>query len=172
MTRILIGFAMAVVLALTSGAQSKATEFTFQKVKSEKARMSVEMPGQPEESKTDRGEIFEVKPSLFFTYHVEYLDITDPVIIAMDKSELMKRFRDLIDMDKTIAMDKERSLGDAKVPGREFRVKTSPVADLRVRLYCTEKRMYVLYVEAVNDEDALDSKDADRFFDSFEITAK
>jgi len=175
MTRILIGFAMAVVLALTSGAQAKALELTFQKLVSEEARIIVKMPGEAKEEKQENGGLkFVVIPSTSTKYWVQYtdLDLEESDLSGQDKQTLLKRFQDSFREGTSVSKEKELSLGDNKIPGREFTMELIPNCFVRVQVFLEGKRLFFLCVMSVADEDYLNGNDADTFFDSFEITAK
>jgi hypothetical protein len=146
----------------------------FKKFESEEGRYSVEIPGKIKQGAIKAGEGMKEyaavgePPGGERVFWVSYLDFKPEGLRGRPPQALMKTYRDGLRKDKTIEADKEITLGDRKVPGRDYRLQAEEKFFVRERLYWDGIRCYRLYVGSP-DKGFLDSKAANRFFDSFKI---
>lgn len=146
----------------------------FKKFESEEGRYSVELPGKIKQGATNAGEGMKEyvavaePPAGDRVFWTSYLDFKPEDLRGRPPQELMKSYRKGLRKGKTIEDDKEITLGDRKVPGRDYRLQAEEKYFVRERLYWDGTRLYRLYVGSP-DKEFLDSKAANRFFDSFKI---
>ena len=149
----------------------------WQEFKHEAGNFAVMMPGKPlEVSQTIEGEIGKVPTKSFvarwgqITLIAMYADYP----IVFDTPEAVKAS---LDTSRDIMLSKgrgklisEKEHAFKNYPGRELTVGTDVVM-MRLRMYLIQQRLYVLMVllEGANDVKQLESKQADRFLDSFRL---
>jgi hypothetical protein len=180
MSRVFVG-SVALVITLVSGGAARA-EQAFEKFKSAEARFSVEMPGKPEHTnhETPSGLVvhyFRFK-SFIEAYQVHYVDFPESVVRGGEPRKLFKVYTSSEYPNKTLEGEKHIAFGTDMIPCLEYRIETTLVTDngakapvfIRERLLLAGNRLYVIRYRAVLNENLLDSKEANRFFDSFEIT--
>jgi hypothetical protein len=161
------------VLAFFCGGAEKETP--PKKFKSEAGKYTVLFPGKPKEeiqkTATAQGQIqlvmniYEVSNDL--AYMVAYNDY--PLMAKnVDPQKNLQAARDgNKGANGKILKDTEITFGKNKIPGREVLIAKGPV-QIRTKLLLAGKRLYQVMVIATKLE-AVNSKDADKFFESFEI---
>jgi hypothetical protein len=148
-----------------------ADSIAFQKFTSSSGKFSVDMPGKPVES-TDKHMdwtqyTFAALAPDKSVYRVEYIQFApNNAPQYANPQEGLTRFRDGFRKGKIIHDDKVISLGQEKVPGREYWIEADPGVYVRERLFRRGDRLYIMHVVAAT-KDLLTSADANRFFDSF-----
>src|SRR5262245_15481937 len=149
----------------------------WQEFKHEAGNFAVMMPGKPlEVSQTIEGAIGKVPTKSFvaqsgqITLIAMYADYS----IAFDTPEAVKA---TLDASRDIMLSKgrgklisEKEHVFKKYPGRELTAGVD-VGMMRLRMYLIQQRLYMLMVlsEGVNELKQLESKQADRFLDSFRL---
>jgi hypothetical protein len=141
---------------------------------SEEGRFKVLMPGEPKAYQLDTESDFgKGKLNMFRVmagetgYVANYSDFPE----AIKKQPLKQVFdssRDgaIANLSGKLATEKDIKLGDH--PGRETLIDVSGKAMFRAKVYLVGRRMY--QVVMVGSKEAVSSKDAEKFFDSFKLT--
>ncbi|HLW66043.1 MAG TPA: hypothetical protein VKS79_12100 [Gemmataceae bacterium] len=179
MLRNALGSTAFFMLAFAAGAWAQEK---FEKLTSTDGRYTVEMPGKPTQTSNKSGGGLElhyaIVKSVIEQYQVIYVDFADSVIRGKDPQALLKAYRDGEYAKKKFENEKEINFGSNKYPGTEYRVETVfetkdggkvPVF-IRERDLLVGNRLYVVQYRAVVNKNLLDSKEANKFFDSFELT--
>jgi hypothetical protein len=155
----------------------------FEKFTSGAGRFTVEMPGKPTEStkKTQNGAELHyavAKPSIIEQYQVVYFDLPENIVKGNEPKKIFKLYTDGEYADAKIEKQKDIAFGADKLPGTEYRADTVFKADnggmvpvyIRERLVLSGNRIYVVQFRAAANKNLLDSKEANQFFDSFQVT--
>jgi hypothetical protein len=182
MTRPCARILAAVCVWLFALATAAPAEEKFQKFSSTDGRFTVEMPGKAAVSSTKSSEgvtmNFAIVKSLIEQYEVMYFDAPEQLIKNSEPQKLFKAFTDSEYPNMKLEKEKVIAFGTDKWPGLEYRVETVVKTDnggmvpvfKRDRLILAGNRFYIVQYRAVVNKNLLDSKEADRFFDSFAIT--
>jgi hypothetical protein len=157
-----------------SGAPAAAGELKFQTVTPKGGRFTVEMPGEPKESidqaGTDEEEhTFGVALSDAKVFRVKYIDLVGWRIDPKNAQVILDVFREGFRQGARFEGDKEITLKKYGLPGREYVLEAEKGLFVRERLFLSGERVYILQVVSLGVKDFLSSKDADRFFDSFQV---
>ena len=163
--------------ASTRGADPKADppKLDFQKYTSAAGKFTVLFPGKPKEQvqeiDTKGGKLkvvtTTVDPAPNLIYVVSVNDYPEDVA-KTEPQALLKGVRDgNKGEDGKIVKDEEITLGKDKVPGREILIAKKTLY-YRARLYLAGNRLYQLIV--AGPKEAVTSKEADKFLDSFALT--
>ena len=164
------------VLTAVARADSSAA-FAFEKVTSEEGRYSVEMPGKSKSrtTKLRNGNVVyrntvPVSQEQHFT--IVFMNRQGAKANKDDPQKTLAAYRDDEYGSLTIVKDREIALGEDKVPGREYLIELDDMRDayLRERVYLVGANLYILTV--IGEKKLVNSKAADRFFESFRLTGK
>jgi hypothetical protein len=160
------------LLALTATASFALAE---DKYSSEPGRYTIVFPGKATESEqqldTPLGKVTmhistqEVKRDLaFISTYVDY-----PEAVKNEKPQIvLARVRDGTVGKGKLLSDLEMTLGERKVPGREYAIAKADGTLLRVRSYLDGARLYQIIVSGIKRED-MDTPAAKKFVESFEV---
>ena len=161
---------------ITALALADPPKLKFQTVTSKEGRFTVSMPGKPKETTQEadnpggkvRIRVFTVELSKDLAYMIMYNDFSVPALAAGPQT-ILKAGRDggVSSLQGKLLQDKEISLGDDKVPGRDILIE-SPTVHFRARIFLADKRLYQVIV--VGSRAAVTAKDADQYLNSFKIT--
>jgi hypothetical protein len=157
------------------GTPAVAAEFEFQKVTSTAGRFTAEMPGEPKERTNEIGKgaaqvravSLTVVPTPGVDYRVAYHDYP-ATALRVNPQAMLTGVRDgNVGKGGKLIEDKAIVLGKTRVPGRAFLIETEAFY-YRMRVFLAGRRLYQVIV--TGPQEAVTSKDADRFLDSFALT--
>ncbi len=146
----------------------------FQPFTSEAGRFVLDLPGKPREQAKNLADgkkehQFIVPISQDLVFFLSYIDLEEKFVKGKEPQERLKTYRRGSRRNATIEGDTEITLGQQKVPGRDYWLEAEKGKFyVRERLYLDGVRLYCLYVGS-DDKAFLTSKDAERFFVSFQI---
>jgi hypothetical protein len=161
----------AVAAGLAFAAVAPADDLTFLKYSSAAGRFTIEAPAAVKESsEVLRNGVtynkFSAAVSDTLVFMGGYFD--DPTGIGgKDPQQVMKAFRSGTRQGAKITADREVT-GPNNIPGRDYRTETQGVF-IRERMFVSGTRFYRLIVVSTKEANVT-GKDADRFFDSFQLT--
>jgi hypothetical protein len=175
MIRTAVAVCAGIVLALAATGQAEAQELGFQKFASAEGRFAVDLPGKAERSEEASGGMTFFKfsvpvPQSFLVYRVEYFDVPEGAR-TRNPQEVIKAWESGFRKGARFEAETEITLGPGKVPGREYRLVGEDGAWVRERVYMSSGRIYTIHVVSIRAKEPLDAPEANRFFDSFQITA-
>jgi hypothetical protein len=171
-TRTFALIALVAGFAPTAGAADKPEYKPFA---SSAGRYKVLFPGpvktEAQDVKTDRGALKLTLDSVELgddvTFVVTRIDYPDEVAKA-DPAKRLDKVRDgNKGSDGKVISEKNLTVGPEKLPAREVVIE-KPGVVLRNRIVLAGSRMYQVMIEG--PKEFVISRDADRFFDSFEVT--
>ena len=149
----------------------------FKTFASEKGQYTIEMPGKPVATaiKAENGSIEYRQTALTSAgelFTIVYVDLHGGMLIKGDPQKTLAAYRDGFRGGQKIVKDRDITLGEDKVPGREYLIELNAADDiyLRVRVYLAGTRIYILTL--MGEKDQVNSRAADRFFESFRLTEK
>ncbi|MDB5306343.1 MAG: hypothetical protein JWO38_545 [Gemmataceae bacterium] len=108
-----------------------------------------------------------VQPADGVIFMVTYVDASDAVAKAPPGPRLDKVRDGNKGADGKVQTDKEIEVGAEKYPGRDLLIE-KPTTFVRNRVVIAGNRLYQVLIQG--PKEFVTSKDADRFFDSFEVT--
>jgi hypothetical protein len=175
MTRIPVSVGMGIVLALAATARAEAQDLSFQKFASAEGRFAVDLPGKAERNEETSGGMTFFKfsvpvPQSFLVFQVEYFDVPEGAR-TRNPHDVIKAWESGFRKGARFEAETEITLGPGKVPGREYRLVAEDGAWVRERVFMSSGRIYTIHVVSIRAKEPLDAPDANRFFDSFQITA-
>jgi hypothetical protein len=166
---------VTLVAAVALSARAADPPVEYRQFASSAGRYKVLFPGavksETTDVKTPAGDrkltldTVEVSEALVFL--VTYIDTPDDVAKAPAGPRLEKVRDATKGTDGKVLADKEVAVGADKHPGRDVLIE-KPAAVLRVRIVIAGNRLYQVMIQG--PKEFVTAKDADRFFDSFEIT--
>jgi hypothetical protein len=176
MCRILTFGSIAMIFVLTAVGLAEPPMKEFKTFISKEGQFSVDLPGAPkvdvkksESTKTYTFSVAFADPSILL-FEVSYFDLPEATVRGADSQTLLKLLRSGYRKDAKFLEDKEINLGKEKIPGREYQLEPASGLAIREQLFLAGTRFYILHIGAQNNKDYLTSKEANRFFDSFQIT--
>ena len=162
-------FGVLGAVALFALAGRAADPLEFKELASKEGRYKVLMPGKPELSEKKNKDLviysatLKLPPNKFLS--VSYFDL--PTEIPATQAQGTLKLLTAGVKGKEIKTE-EKALGKAKLPAREAIFEAEKGVHVRNFLVLDGKRVYQL-VLAGPSKDEVTSKDADKFFDSFEV---
>lgn len=166
MIRLLSALSAVVLCALVGHA---ADPLEFKEFASKGGKFKVLMPGKVETSESKKGDITTfaatAKPAAGKVFTVTYFDVKFDIPAAKSQ-EMLKLFGAGV-KGKQVS-DKEKTLGKNKLPARETVYEADQGVFIRSLLVLDGQRIYHIIYGAPN-KDEVTSKDADKFFESFEV---
>jgi len=160
MSRVLAGTLLLAVAA--PGLADDIKPFT-----SEKGRFAIAFPGKPKEHKQTVVGIeniaFAVELKNGPMYLVSYFDL--PVNVSLSPDTSVKAYAG---GRKGKLLSQKRLVLDEEYPGREGLVELPDGKQSRIRVYIVKQRYYQVVMDG--SRDAVASRAADAFFDSFKLT--
>jgi hypothetical protein len=157
-----------------ASAETTSPTLSFQKVTSADGKFTVEMPGKPTDTTTDvsgwkhhQSAVLIVNKERVYRYVVSYMDLSG--VDLSDPQKLIQLYQIGCRKGQKILEEKPISLGTRKIPGRDYRIETGTDVMVHEWLLLDGARLYNVFV-ATNVKDFISSKNANRLFDTFEIT--
>jgi hypothetical protein len=158
----------------TASAETTSPTLAFQKVTSADGKFTVEMPGKPAENTKDvtgwkhhEFAVLVVNKQQVYRFVVSYMDLSG--VNVSDPQKLIQLYQIGSRKGQKIVEEREIALGTLKIPGRDYKIDTGNDVFVREWLLLDGSRLYNVFV-ATNDKDFMSSKNANRLFDSFQIT--
>jgi hypothetical protein len=168
---------LVVAVVSCSGVVQHPPKMDFKEYKSEAGKFVISFPGNPKETTNDIAtavgnvtqHLSTVAVSNELAYMVTYADHPDSVKKASAQTVLKGARDGQIGKDGKLIKDEEIKFGSKEIPGRNLLIDKGPGGfHVRVRLLLDGARLYQVIV--IGAADAVESKDADKFFDSLQIT--
>ncbi len=164
---------MTMCVLMTADTWADDLKLEFQKVTSEAGRFTAEMPGKPQTRDEQAGPVrshsFVAPAADGSSYLIGYYDFPAESVQGKAPQDLLKVLSQafLSEGEKIVAT---KEVAIEKTPGLDYQVVLPKGESFRrERMYWAEGRLYRLIV--VGSKDAIASKDAERFFGSFSLTA-
>ena len=152
-----------------------APKLEWKEFKSEEGRFKGLMPGTPKTMDQDiptplgkvKNHMFLVEVNNDLVYMLSYIDYPD-AISNVNPQDILKGVGAAMKAKGDLLSDKELTLGKDKVPGYEV-IGNQGAMKMRNRIFLDKNRMYQVTLVA-KTKDEMTTKDAEKFYDSFEIT--
>ncbi len=171
----IITVVFTVYLTIASSASGQGPQLEFQSVTSAAGKFTAVMPGKPkehtEEINSPIGKLelhklwVEVSKDLVFI--IVYCDYPAEAV-RNEPQTVLKGARDgLLVGKRKLIEDKELTLGKDKIAGRALVIEVGTL-HYRARHFLAGRRLYQVVI--VGSKDAVTSPNANKYFDSFEIT--
>ncbi|MFT3881955.1 MAG: hypothetical protein QM703_20155 [Gemmatales bacterium] len=168
-------FTLLLIMSATLLAQDLSKK-TFEKFTSKDGKFSASFPGKPLVRKeTKSSELGDIQTNLFFVpignHSTFYITVTDKPEAwkNTDPVELLERARNGVKgKDGEIVTDEGIKFGPDKLPGRRFLIMKTEVTYVKNIIVLKGLRLYQVAVQGKRE--FVESKEVDKFFESFELT--
>jgi hypothetical protein len=152
----------------------KRPELNFQKFSSAPGQFTVEFPGFPKQETEDwgsgiKGRVFVVRLGQKYSFQVSYGDFKGFEPKVKDPIQSLKAVRSGYRPNGKFIDEKVLSLGDDKIPVLEYKIEGNGWLD-RERMLFARERFYIISLRTPDDKEFLESKESNRYFDSFDLT--